>query len=85
MIKMAFCAFKIFRDNIWKMTPPPKIWNFPYVSSLFFLKASLREAFKKKTVIIMEFSIIGGGGAQGGPFPFFKMGGGGPAGSFSIF
>ena len=36
---MAFCAFKIFRDNIWKMTP--KIWNFPYVSSLFFLKASL--------------------------------------------
>ena len=23
------------------LTPPPKIWNFPYVSSLFFLKASL--------------------------------------------
>ena len=47
MLKMAFCAFKIFRDNIWKMTPclppPPKIWNFPYVSSLFFLKASLTE------------------------------------------
>ena len=21
MLKMAFCAFKIFRDNIWKMTP----------------------------------------------------------------
>ena len=47
MLKMAFCAFKIFRDNIWKMTPcwppPPKIWNFPYVLSLFFLKASLRS------------------------------------------
>ena len=49
MLKMAFCAFKIFRDNIWKMTPcwpPPKIWNFPYVSSLFFLKASLRDFLK---------------------------------------
>ena len=45
MLKMAFCAFKIFRDNIWKMTP--KIWNFPYVSSFFF-KASLREDFKRK-------------------------------------
>ena len=27
MLKMAFCAFKIFRDNIWKMTPcwPPPL------------------------------------------------------------
>ena len=37
MLKMAFCAFKIFHDNIWKMTP--KIWNFPYVSSLFFFES----------------------------------------------
>ena len=51
MLKMAFCAFKIFRDNIWKMTPcrpPPQIWNFPYVLSLFFLKASLSNNTQKR-------------------------------------
>ena len=50
---MAFCAFKIFRDNIWKMTPcwsPPKIWNFPFVLSLFFFKASLSWWWNDKWV-----------------------------------
>ena len=28
------------------LTPPPKIWNFPYVLSLFFLKASLMYKLK---------------------------------------
>ena len=33
------------------LTPfPPKIWNFPYVSSLFLLKASLRLTIKLKGV-----------------------------------
>ena len=38
---------------------PPEIWNFPCVLSLFFLKASLREAITKK---LQKECIIGGGG-----------------------
>ena len=29
-------------ENDPRWPPPPKIWDFPYVSSFFFLKASLR-------------------------------------------
>ena len=32
------------------LTPPSKIWNFPYVSSLFFLKASLRDIDKSGSI-----------------------------------
>ena len=42
MLKMAFCAFKIFCDNIWKMTLAephlPNIKNFQFVSLDFLNK-----------------------------------------------
>ena len=40
---MAYNAIKIFRDNIWKMTPPdpPLTYGIFYM----FLKASLRHTF----------------------------------------
>ena len=36
------------------LLPPPKIWNFPYVSSIFFLKASLIDQRIKSGKIFLH-------------------------------
>ena len=38
-------------ENDPRLTPPLKIWNFPYVSSLFFLKASLTYRTESRDAI----------------------------------
>ena len=47
MLKMAFCAFKIFRDNIWKMTPcwpPPKDMEFSICFVVIFFESFPKAA-----------------------------------------